>query len=130
MGLSDTWYISALQRSVSSNCLLARAALPTVQCTVCSRTFHSEQDQAKHKCIKETVHQQQGAMNIICMIQLDMFKYQQWRTDYIVLILSDTNVWQRVHCQHGAIQCLICHCWFHNKGEIAAYRCQPAKGMS
>ena len=43
-----------------------------------------------------------SAMNVICTIQLNMFKYQQWRTDYIVLyvrdlltdlvILSDTNV--------------------------------------
>ena len=133
-GLSDTWYISALQRSVSNNCLLARAALSTVQCTVCSRpSIESKIRQnisvLKRQCTNNRVHYI-SVMNVICMIQLNMFKYQQWRTDYIVLYVSGTNVWQRVHSQHGAIQCPICHCWLDSKGEIVAYKCQPAKGMS
>ena len=59
--ISGTIYI--MKKKTSSSQYYSRATLPTLQCTLCSRTFHMELDMARHKCIEERlkpVHQQQS----------------------------------------------------------------------
>ena len=69
----SVWSVSECERvcvllcnkRVRNSCLIARAALPTMQYTVCSMTFRREQDKARHECTEERLkpmHQQQGAL--------------------------------------------------------------------
>ena len=140
VGLLGTWYTSALHRDqwdnlynerVSNSQLLARAALPTVQCTVCSRTFCREQDKARHKCIEERlkpVHQQQGALQCaVC---------ERWFRSKGGLAVHNCNPIKHNIFEHAPIpavenriQCSICERSFSQSSDLKRHKCLAERSL-
>ena len=164
-GLSDTWTTTA-HRGRWDNLFNERvrnsrlSALPNLQCTVCSRTFHREQGISVLKrdwsqCANNGVHYSvlfvRGGLGVTVVLLCISTCTTHNPAEHVQVLAVDN----RLHCflcersfnwssdlkWHKCLaerslpielqhEAIQCPIWFHSKGVIAVHKCQPAEGMS